>query len=52
MPGARGRKTDQKRMYQGTVMPSRGRLRENQAKNKKRSQGRQEAEIQTKAKDL
>ena len=48
MPGARVRDIDQKRMYQGTVMPS----RENKAKNKKRSQGRQEAEIQTKAKDF
>ena len=40
-----------KKRYQGTVMPSRWKVRENKAKNNKRSKGRQEAEMQTKAKD-
>lgn len=39
MPG-KGGSTDQKKMFQGTVGPSRGRIRENQAKNKMRDMGK------------
>lgn len=52
MPETRGRSTEPgKKIYEGTAMPSRGRIRENEAKCKKRNKGKQETEIQITAKD-
>lgn len=48
-PGERAQ--NQKKVYQGTAMSSRERIRENKAKNIKRRKGKQEAKIQAKAKN-
>lgn len=46
-----GAQNQEKKIYEGTAMPSRGRIRENEAKCKKRNKGKQETEIQITAKD-
>lgn len=48
--GLREGTQNQKKMFQGTFMPSRRRVREDKAKDNKRSKGKQEARIQTEAK--